>query len=230
MKDLEPVTWFSDLWTKVALWQMNNVPWITTSRVLLIGYMIIIVLVAFIIVPASRDGVHDVAIRYLGVNTRLVEELLVPATPITLEERLRLDRERARVLGKYLGEAVPEGTPVLADNVRERPVLKGKVYPLVLDGQPDLQLLNQGTILRVWIGKDSEPQRVEVLAIVPSGDDWVALLDTDSVKLGGFNSTSQVTKVQIESLPSQPIDLQPLAVRMRPSLATPAEQGTKAVP
>ena len=155
---------------------MNNP--ITLARTCVALYAVIVIAIAFFVIPRSDRTKHFTARRYLGANTRLSENLLVKPRDISVEESYRLNQELETLKGKYIKRDVEAMKAVTPDNVTDSPIVApNETFPVWLDAEPDWMFLNQGSLVQVWIANNPTPQRAVVLAILPSGNQkWVALL------------------------------------------------------
>jgi hypothetical protein len=162
-------------------------------------YLGLVVAVAFGLIPHSASDVRYAAARYLGANTRLDRGLLIASPTRTLDERLRLAREEERLVGKYVKVPVPSGQLVRSENVVLWPDLSGlEVIPVELNAEPDLFLLNEGTKVEILRADNSASQHALVLAIVKSGNKWLAMLRRSDLSTSPFGV---VKEVRIETLP-----------------------------
>lgn len=188
---------------KIRDWRRTRLPWITTGRVLAASYAAVIVAVTCWLVPAPSGPAHFRAVRDLGANTRLADVLLVAPAGVSLEDRFRLAREKKRLTGRYLKTPVKGGNCVAHAETLDWPAVKvEEAVPLELDAEPDWMLLNQGTMVQVWTG--DELQRALVLAVVPFGPKWIALLRKSDLKPGPLGTPKLPAKLRIETLPVPP--------------------------
>jgi hypothetical protein len=164
-----------------------------------VGYVAIVLVIAFCVIPERAGDVHYLAPRYLGSNTRLAGTLFVLPTKVWVEDRLRLARERSQLEKRYVKKSVDAGAALTPDNVSVWPELSEDAVPVEVDNEPDWMLLNQGTKVELWIGDKPEPQHTLVLAIVPSGDRWMALLSRQGLVLNSPGSAKRT--LRIEALP-----------------------------
>jgi hypothetical protein len=165
----------------------------------LIVYGVIVAAIAFGLIPPSASDVRYTAARYLGANTRLDRSLMIEPPTRTLDERLRLAREEERLAGKYIKAAVPSGQLVRSENVLLWPDLSGlEAIPVELSAEPDLFSLNQGTKVEILKADNTASQHALVLAIVKSGNKWLAMLRRSDL---GTSPLGVVKEVRIEALP-----------------------------
>jgi hypothetical protein len=158
---------------------------------------------AFAFIPRSATDVRYSAARDLGPNTRLDDSILIAPPITTLDERFRLAGEMQRLRGKYLKTAVRSGQTVRSEEALLWPDLsKVQAVPVELaitDGNPNPFLLNQGTRVEILKVDNSPSQHAVIIAIVKSGDKWLALVD--GKQLGG-TAPGAVKEVRIEALPN----------------------------
>jgi hypothetical protein len=170
-----------------------------------LGYVAIVVYgvlvaVAFAFIPHSASEVRFTAARYLDKNTRLDDRLLTPPPIRTLDERLRLARERDRLLGKYVKNPIPSGQPVKSEDMLAAPDLSTiDIVVVDLSGEPDLALLNQGARVEILKSDSSPAQHASVLAVVKSGSKWLAMLRKGDLAAGPLGA---VKEVRLEALPA----------------------------
>jgi hypothetical protein len=207
---------------------------ITIGRVMVFAYLLVAVAVAVLVIPGRNGGKHYQARRYMGVNTRLSAELLQEPNGISLEDRLWLRRERARLLGKYLTSNVEKDGEVKDDMVKALPDVKaGDAVAVELTAQPDWVYFNQGSVVQVWAGKNETPERLHVLAVVPSGDNkWLALLSRGEVRQQNFFNPKEATTIRLDAPPEKPPEKPQEASGQQPpppaQTATPAGEATPA--
>lgn len=176
----------------------------TTGRVVVGAYLVLVVIAASFI-PGSVGNVHYAALRYLGPNTRLTDKLLVAPAKVSLEDRFRLARERDQLEGRYVKQPVDADNAITPDNVRAWPELNGEEAAAVeLDAEPDWMFLNQGAIVEFWVGDKPKPEHALVLAIVPSGNKWLALLRKKDLPPGSFGMPTEKKALRVEVLPGKP--------------------------
>jgi hypothetical protein len=170
-----------------------------------LGYVVIIVYgllvaVAFAFIPRSASDVRFTAARYLDKNTRLDDRLLIPPPIGTLDERLRLARQRDRLLGRYVKDPIPSGRPIKSKDLLAEPDLSAIDAAVVdLAGEPDLALLNQGAKVAIVPADNSPTQHASVVAVVKSGDKWLALVRKSDLTAA---SLGMVKEVRLEALPA----------------------------
>lgn len=195
--------------------------WFTAGRVLALGYVAVVSVASFL-VPKSDSGIHFEAPRFLGKNTRIGSSLLMPPRNSSLEERFWLARERSKLEGKYLAEAITEKSTIAAANVRSWPDLSlDEAVPFELNAEPDWMFLNQGTTVNIRLDDPAQTQHAEVLAIVPSGNKWVALLRRADLKMqnGGLPTLRGV--LNLERLPGK---VAPAEQIKSPEIPSPAKK------
>ena len=196
----------------------------SVGRVLVGVYALLVLLVAFLIVPSSQKNVHYRALRFLGRNTRLAPSLLLAPRELSMENRLRLARERPKLEGRYLSKDLKVDDEITPEDVVPWPLIKPEdVAPIELPAEPDWMLLNQGTRVEVWLGENPEPEHAQVLAIVPSGTQWIALLQKKDLKQKNLGPPSAAKAVRIEVLAGPPVIQPPSApIPAATPAATPA--------
>jgi hypothetical protein len=142
--------------------------WGKKGRIVVTIYLATILCVGFALVPGPTPGLHYTTTRYLPPNTRLSAALLSTPSARTLEDRNRLQRELARLTGRYVKLEVSKGGVVKPENTEAWPTLTDEELASVeIAAEPDWMLLNRGTQVEVWT--DNKPsQKGVVLAIVPS--------------------------------------------------------------
>jgi hypothetical protein len=173
---------------------------ITPGRILVALYVLLILCVAYWLVPTVPK--HFLAIRTLGVNTRLANALLVAPKNASTEELAQLMHERSKLEGKYLTQNVDKGHDIELDKLADWPELKaGGLVPLEIE-TPDWLLLNQGTIVEVWAGGKLKAKDVQVAAIVPSGQKWLALLRKDKFGTDDLGPPADKPSLRIQMLPA----------------------------
>jgi hypothetical protein len=183
-------------------------PWITAVRVMTVVYVIVVLSVAYFALPQPADDTHYAAARYLGRNTRLAESLFVAPRAASLEEWLRLARERAELAGKYVKQPIDKGADLTVDNVTTWPdVSDTEVSLMNISEEPDWRVLNQGTLVEIWIGESLKAQHVPVLAVVKSGAKWAILVQKSAAPyVAGLEDKATL---RIEALPRKPADASP---------------------
>ena len=175
--------------------------WITKARVIALGYVVLIVAVSYLL-PKSNTNISFLAPRFLGKNTRLGQSLLIVPRNISFEERSWLTRERGKLEGRYLVHDIAEGSAITSDAVISWPQLNPEEgVPFELDAEPDWMILNQGTTVQVWLGGNAEPERAQLLAIVPYGNKWMALLRKSDLKQTSLGPPNVTKTARIEVLP-----------------------------
>jgi hypothetical protein len=188
----------------IRTWQAEYLLWMTTGRVV-VGVYLVLIVIAACFIPGSVGDVHYMALRYLGPNTRLTDKLLVAPANVSLEDRFRLAREREHLEGQYVRQAVCATQAITPDNVRAWPELNGEEAAGVeLDAEPDWMFLNQGAIVEFWVGDKPKPEHALVLAIVPSGNKWLALLRKKDLAPDSFGTPKQTKTLRVEVLPEKP--------------------------
>jgi hypothetical protein len=172
-------------WEDVKQWVVDRkraliakAPWITMGRFLAIFYVGAILCVTFVAVPDQRDRSFVLAARYLGPNTRMARTLWIEPRGQSLSDRIERDRLEEELLGKYVRRPIEGGAPIARADVMPWPDVPNEdVVPVLLDGEPDWMMLNQGSTVEVWIGpKAATPHYALVQAIVTSDTKWIALL------------------------------------------------------
>lgn len=155
---------------------MNKEPIITVGRGLLVFYLILVAIGAMFL-PGGDCSKHHLALRHLGQNTRIHQPLLTKPTGLSIEDHFWLDQELKQLEGKYLSREVEAGQPVTPQDVRPWPEIKREdAIPVEFESIPDWVSFNQGSFVQVWIESHPISERAYVLAIVPSGSRWLALL------------------------------------------------------
>ena len=183
---------------------------ITTGRMISAGYAALVLVIAFYVIPNAASHVHYLATRYLGTNTRLASSLLVAPGKISLEDRLRLARERSELEGRYLKQPVDGGDAITPDKVSGWPDVNGEeVTPVEIDTEPDWMIMNQGTQVELSVGDKAQPEYAHVLAIVPSGNKWLALLQKKDLGPTSFGAPKEKRTLRIWVLPEKPAQLIP---------------------
>lgn len=182
-------------------------PDITAGRVMVVGYIIMIVALAVWVVPGRNGEKHYLARRYMGANTRLGAELLIEPTDLSLEDRLWLKRERARLVNKYLIGSIEQNAPVTPDKVKTWPDINTKdAVAVELASQPDWVFLNQGAAVQMWTGNNATPERSHVLAVVPSGGKWLAFICKYELQQQGLINSKDTPTLRLEAAPEKPTD------------------------
>ena len=124
--------------------------------------------IAFKMIRERDPNKHFKALRYLGANTRLAEKLLVKPENVSLEESYLLDQELKKFDGKYLNEDVATKMAVEVDNVSDWPDIEPtESFPVETQTEPDCLLLNQGSLVQVWVNNKPSLHRARVLRTVP---------------------------------------------------------------
>lgn len=166
--------------------------------------MLLVGLIAYFFLPYSDDNIHYQAPRFLGKNTRLASALLSLPAKISLEDRFRLIREYTRLEGKYVKHDIEAGRPITPDDVSVWPDINPEeAVPFELESQPDWMFLNTGTTIEIWLGDKRQTQAL-ILAIVPSGNKWLALLQKKDLQQDSFDP-SQNRTVRIVRLPGKAV-------------------------
>ena len=182
-------------------------PEITAGRVIVAGYLIMIVVLAVWVVPGRNGDKHYLARRYMGANTRLSAELLIEPTDLSLEDRLWLKRERARLVNKYLAGSIEQGSPITTDKVKAWPDIDTKdAVAVELASQPDWVFLNQGALVQLWAGNNATPDRSHVLAVVPSDGKWLAFICKHELQQQGLINSKDTPTLRLEAVPEKPAD------------------------
>ena len=155
---------------------------ITRGRFFAALYALLVIVIAFKMIPERDPTKHFKALRYLGAHTRLTEKLLVKPENVSFEESYLLDQDLKKLDGKYLKEDVATGMAVEVENVSDWPDIEPtESFPVEMQTEPDWLLLNQGSLVQVWVNNNSSPQRARVLAIIPSGKNWMVLLNRKDI-------------------------------------------------
>jgi hypothetical protein len=103
--------------------------------------------------------------------------------------------------GKYLMQDVDKGRDITPDQLADWPELKaGGLVPLEIE-TPDWLLLNQGTIVEVWAGGKLKANDVQVAAIVPLGQKWLALLSKNGFSVDDLGPPADKAGLRIQRLP-----------------------------
>jgi hypothetical protein len=181
-------------------------PWITIGRMLAIIYAVAMVGVAFLAVPDHRDRSYVLAVRYLGPNTKLASTLWTEPRGRSLSGRIELDRLKEELLGKYIRLPVEAGKPIVRANVMPWPDLPNEDIVLVaLEGEPDWLMLNQGSMVEVWIGQKAatSPQAM-VQAIVASDKKWIALLRRSDFAPNVLSDPTDKPMLRLVRIPHRP--------------------------
>ena len=181
----------------------NGIPsWITKGRVILVGYVVLVSAISFLLDSSSKASFK--APRFLGKNTRLGPSLLITPSDSSLQERVRLSSERRKLEGRYLNSDINQNSEISTDKTSLSPQLAEATVPFELEGEPDWMYLNQSAKVKIWFGTDgSAPEYAEVLAIVPSGKKWLALLRAADIKRTDFSSTKSPRTLRIERIAGQ---------------------------
>jgi hypothetical protein len=200
--------------------------WSTIGRILVIIYVILVLCAGFLAIPGPASGLHYTASRYLGPNTRLSDALLVTPAVRTLEDRLRVGREHARLVGSYVKNEVNRGAEVNTENTQPWPSLTNQeIASVELPTEPDWLLFNRGSLVEVWVGTAQVAQSAFILAIVPldqsppaaqtsasiqtttsaqnsaPGRKWLVLLRRSDLGVSGLGSPKEEIKLRIRRLP-----------------------------
>lgn len=171
---------------------------ITFGRVLLVAYLLAVTIAA-IYVPFEDHRKHSLALRYLGQNTRIHKSLLVKPQELSLEDNFWLDRELKELEGKYLSRDVQAQQPITLQDVKAWPELKREeAIPVEFEPEPDWVSLNQGSFVQVWVDNQPISERAYVLAIVPSGSRWLALLRKND--LSKVVSSKEPLKLRLDTI------------------------------
>lgn len=194
--------------------------WITTGRVMAVSYTLLVFVIAFLVIPEAEQEIHYSARRCLGSNTRLAMPLLVPPSFVSWQGKSRLAREARTLDGQYLKEPVKAGGPIDPKKVRAWPEIFEEVVPVELDSEPDWMVMNQGARVEVWIGDKPEPQHGVVLAIVPSGKKWLALLRKSDLKVSALGTPKDPRILRLEALPGRPLKQPPARPNTQESIAS----------
>jgi hypothetical protein len=177
---------------------MNEESIITVGRVLLVIYLIAVTIVA-ILLPFGDRSKHFLALRHLGQNTRIHKPLLVKPPGLSLEDHFWLDRELKELEGKYLSRDVLAEQPITLQDVKAWPELKREeAIPVEFEPEPDWVSLNQGSFVQVWVDNQPISERAYVLAIVPSGSRWLALLRKND--LSKVVSSKEPLKLRLDTV------------------------------
>jgi hypothetical protein len=137
---------------RIVRWQTVHAPSITAGRCIAFVYVIAIIAITLML-PRANATLHYTALRCLGAGTRIENALLLPATPVALEDRLRLLQERDRLIHRYLKRTVAEGGSILPADVLDWPALGSQeIVPLDLEAEPDWLIMNAGTTVDIWFG------------------------------------------------------------------------------
>jgi hypothetical protein len=179
---------------------------ITPGRLLAAVYLVVVLAIAGLMPDTDRE-LHATAMRYLGPNTRIADVLLGPPSGLHLEESMRLDRERQTLIGQYVKQAIDAGATVAPPNVRPWPDLSGQdAVPVEFEAEPEWMLLNQGAAVEVWVADKQVAAHAEVLAIVPSGKRWLALLRKSDLPSPTVGTPKDKPVLRIAALPARPGD------------------------
>ncbi len=178
---------------------------VSTQGILAFIYVVVVLVIAYFMPDTSRH-LHNTVIRYLGANTRIAGALLKRPKDLSPEEGALLDRENRTLLGQYLTCPVDAGERVTPDNVLPWPDLNGEeAVPVEYAAQPDWRYFNAGAAVEVWVGKNKVADHAGVLAIVPSGKQWLVLLRKSDLPapLTG-QSPDEKPVLRIAALPQKP--------------------------
>jgi len=176
------------------------------GRILALVYVLAMVGVAFLALPDHRDESDVLAARYLGPNTRIENTLWIERRGWSLSRRIELDRLEEELHGKYIRQPVEAGASIMRDNVMLWPDLPDEdIVPVPLDGEPDWLMLNQGSMVEVWIGqKPATPRYALVEAIVGSDKKWLALLRRSDFASDIPNNPTDKATLRLVRLPHKP--------------------------
>ena len=150
---------------------------IFTRGRLVIGIYVVVVVVYASSLPFGDTNKHYVALRHLGVNTRIHAALLTKPSALSIEDHYLLDQKRKQLEGKYLVREIKTGEAIKPDDVKPWPeISRENAIPVEFEPEPDWVSFNQGSLVQVWTDSNPVSERAYVLAIVPTGNRWLALL------------------------------------------------------
>jgi hypothetical protein len=177
-------------------------PWLTVGRFLALAYAVAMAVVAWFL-PWHGDEGYVQAVRHLGANTRLARTLWTE--PRDQIGRLEIARLEDDLLGRYLRRTVEADGRLTRVDVMPWPDLPDEeIVAVTIDDEPDWLMLNQGSIVDVWIGqKRATPQYAMVQAIVASGTKWAVLLRRNDFAADSLSSAEKPI-LRLVRLPHKP--------------------------
>jgi len=190
------------------MWSLftRGVAWVwavfTAGRVMVLAYVAVITVLTCLL-PWPEGGAHYRALRWMEAGTRLSDDLLVAPAVVTFEDRLRVPRERARLVNYYLRQPVAAGDLLLPDHVLAWPLLPAEeVIPFELESEPTWSVLNAGSMVQIWVDDVLKVPIARVLAIVPAGKSgWQALLAGNDVKPDSLGTPKTKPQLRVIDLP-----------------------------
>jgi hypothetical protein len=185
------------IWQNIRQWREDTVPGITTWRVIVVTYFGLVFAMAYLVIPGGNSTAHYLALRSMDSNTRIADSLLLVPRHLSLEDRFRLNREHSQLEGRYVKRGLAAGQPITPDNVVLWPELHEEAALVELDAEPDWMFLNEGARVQLWSGDRLQPKRAVVLAIVKSGNKWLALLRKSDLDPATLDAKEKKVRVEL---------------------------------